>query len=131
MSLFKKRKKEINAITFPVEDARAMVESKYNDTFKETRLNFWKNVKKNAMDGKISYRNFEYLYDHIFSSDIGEDIVKIYRAIASEFESFGFRVLLEEKVTKKEDFKNIDDYFAARAHDKVDLKIYWDRESEG
>ncbi len=131
MSLFKKGKKEINTITFSVEDARAMVEGKYNDTFKKTRLNFWKNVKKNAMDGKISYRNFEYLYDHILSGDIGKDIVKIYRAIASEFESFGFRVLLEEKVTKKEDFKNVDDYFAARVHDKVDLKIYWDKESEG
>lgn len=130
MSLFKK-KKEIKTVTFSVEDAKAMVEGKYNDTFKKTRLNFWKNVKKNAMDGKTSYRDFEYLYDHGLSGNMGEDIVKIYRTIASEFESFGFGVLLEESLTKKEDFESINIYLAARVHDKVDLKIYWDKESEG
>lgn len=52
MSLFKKKKKETEVITFSVEDARAMVEDKYNDTLKEVRLEFWENVKKNAMDGE-------------------------------------------------------------------------------
>lgn len=46
MSLFKKKKKETEVITFSIEDARAMVEDKYNDTLKEVRLEFWKNVKK-------------------------------------------------------------------------------------
>lgn len=51
MSLFKRKKKESEkkaseSITFSVEDARAMVEGKYNDILKEVRLNFWENVKK-------------------------------------------------------------------------------------
>ena len=46
MSLFKKKKKETEVITFSVEDARAMVEGKYNDTLKEVRSEFWENVKK-------------------------------------------------------------------------------------
>ena len=48
MSLFKKKKKEPEpeVITFSVEDARAMVEGKYNDTLKEVCLEFWENVKK-------------------------------------------------------------------------------------
>lgn len=135
MSLFKKEKKELEekapeTITFSVEDARAMVEGKYNDTFKEIRLNFWKNVKKNAMEGKSSYRDFEYLYDHSLSRDFGEDIVKIYRAIAAEFESFGFRVVLEERITEKENCRDMNDYLFTRLHDKVELRIYWDKESE-
>lgn len=46
MSLFKKKKKETEVITFSIEDARAMVEGKYKDVFEEVRLDFWKNVKK-------------------------------------------------------------------------------------
>lgn len=130
MSLFKKKKKETEVITFSVEDARAMVEGKYNDTFKEVRLEFWKNVKKNAMDGKTFYKNYEYLYDRSFSRGVGEDIVKIYEAVAAEFESFGFRVLLEKRLTKKEDFKNHREYLSTRECDRVELKIYWDKESE-
>ena len=52
MSLFKKKKKETEVITFSVEDARAMVEGKYNDTLKEVRLEFWKNLKKMQWMGK-------------------------------------------------------------------------------
>lgn len=130
MSLFKKKKKETEVITFSVEDARAMVEGKYNDTLKEVRLEFWENVKKNAMDGKTLYRNYEYLYDRSFSRGVGEDIVKIYEAVAAEFESFGFRVLLEKRLTKKEDFKNHREYLSMRECDRVELKIYWDKESE-
>lgn len=130
MSLFKKKKKETEVITFSVEDARAMVEGKYNDTLKEVRLEFWKNVKKNAMDGKTLYKNYEYLYDRSFSRGVGEDIVKIYEAVAAEFESFGFRVLLEKRLTKKEDFKNHREYLSTRECDRVELKIYWDKESE-
>lgn len=130
MSLFKKKKKETEVITFSVEDARAMVENKYNDTLKEVRLEFWKNVKKNAMDGKTLYKNYEYLYDRSVSRGVGEDIVKIYEAVAAEFESFGFRVLLEKRLTKKEDFKNYREYLSMRECDRVDLKIYWDKESE-
>lgn len=130
MSLFKKKKKETEVITFSVEDARAMVEGKYNDTLKEVRLEFWENVKKNAMDGKTLYRNYEYLYDRSFSRGAGEDIVKIYEAVAAEFESFGFRVLLEKRLTKKEDFKNHREYLSKRECDRVELKIYWDKESE-
>lgn len=130
MSLFKKKKKETEIITFSVEDARAMVEDKYNDTLKEVRLEFWKNVKKNAMDGKTLYKNYEYLYDRSLSRGVGEDIVKIYEAVAAEFESFGFRVLLEKRLTKKEDFKNHREYLSMRECDRVELKIYWDKESE-
>lgn len=107
-----------------------MVEGKYNDTLKEVRLEFWENVKKNAMDGKTLYRNYEYLYDRSFSRGVGEDIVKIYEAVAAEFESFGFRVLLEKRLTKKEDFKNHREYLSMRECDRVELKIYWDKESE-
>ena len=130
MSLFKKKKKETEVITFSVEDARAMVEGKYNDTLKEVRLEFWENVKKNAMDGKTLYKNYEYLYDRSFSRGVGEDIVKIYEAVAAEFESFRFRVLLEKRLTKKEDFKNHREYLSMRECDRVELKIYWDKESE-
>lgn len=130
MSLFKKKKKETEVITFSVEDAKAMVEGKYNDTLKEVRLEFWKNVKKNAMDGKTLYKNYEYLYDRSLSHGVGEDIVKIYEAVAAEFESFGFRVLLEKRLTKKEDFKNYREYLSMRECDRVELKIYWDKESE-
>lgn len=130
MSLFKKKKKETEVITFSIEDARAMVEDKYNDTLKEVRLEFWKNVKKNAMDGKTLYKNYEYLYDRSLSRGVGEDIVKIYEAVAAEFESFGFRVLLEKRLTKKEDFKNHREYLSMRECDRVELKIYWDKESE-
>lgn len=45
MSLFKKKKKT-EVITFSVEDARAMVEGKYNETLAKVRLDFWTNVKK-------------------------------------------------------------------------------------
>ena len=130
MSLFKKKKKETEVITFSVEDARAMVEGKYNDTLKEVRLEFWENVKKNAMDGKTLYKNYEYLYGRSFSRGVGEDIVKIYEVVAAEFESFGFRVLLEKRLTKKEDFKNHREYLSMRECDRVELKIYWDKESE-
>lgn len=130
MSLFKKKKKETEVITFSVEDARAMVEGKYNDTLKETRLEFWENVKKNAMDGKTLYKKYEYLYDRSLSRGIGADIVKIYEAIAAEFESFGFRVILEKRLTKREDFENHRDYLFMRECDRVELKIYWDKESE-
>lgn len=130
MSLFKKKKKETEVITFSVEDARAMVEGKYKDVFEEVRLDFWKNVKKNAMDGRTSYKNYEYLYDRDWSHGIGEDIVKIYEAIAAEFESFGFRVLLDKRLTKNEGFKNRRDYLSMRECDRVELKIYWDKESE-
>lgn len=130
MSLFKKKKKETEVITFSVEDARAMVEGKYNDTLKEVRLEFWENVKKNAMDGKTLYKNYEYLYDRSLSRGVGEDIVKIYETVAAEFKSFGFRVLLEKRLTKKEDFKNHREYLSMRECDRVELKIYWDKESE-
>lgn len=82
------------------------------------------------MDGRTSYRNYEYLYDRVLSHGIGNDIVKIYEAIAAEFESFGFRVLLDKRLTKNEDFKNRRDYFSMRECDRVELKIYWDKESE-
>ena len=45
MSLFKKKKKT-EVITFSVEDARAMVEGRYNEALEEIRLDFWTNVKK-------------------------------------------------------------------------------------
>ncbi len=128
MSLFKK-KKETEVITFSVEDARAMVEGKYNETLAKVRLDFWTNVKKNAMDGKTSYKNYEYLYDDTLNSHgIGKDIVKIYEAIAAEFESFGFKVILEERLTKREDFTNMRDYLMMRDCDRVNLKICWDKE---
>lgn len=127
MSLFKKKKTE--AITFSVEDARAMVEGKYNETLAKVRLDFWTNVKKNAMEGKTSYKNYEYLYDDTLNShNIGKDIIKIYEAIAAEFESFGFRVVLEERLTKREDFTNMRDYLMMRDCDRVNLKICWDKE---
>lgn len=127
MSLFKKKKTEV--ITFSVEDARAMVEGKYNETLAKVRLDFWTNVKKNAMEGKTSYKNYEYLYDDTLNShNIGKDIVKIYEAIAAEFESFGFRVVLEERLTKREDFTNMRDYLMMRDCDRVNLKICWDKE---
>ena len=128
MSLFKK-KKETEVITFSVEDARAMVEGKYNETLAKVRLDFWTNVKKNAMDGKTSYKNYEYLYDGTCGSHaLGKDIVKIYEAVAAEFESFGFKVLFEKRLTKKEDFDNTRDYLMMRDCDRVDLKICWDKE---
>lgn len=130
MSLFKK-KKEIEVITFSVEDARAMVEGKYNETLAKVRLDFWTNVKKNAMDGKTSYKNYEYLYDSTLNSHaLGKDIVKIYEAIAAEFESFGFKVILEERLTKREDFTNMRDYLMMRDCDRVNLKICWDKDDK-
>lgn len=79
---------------------------------------------------KTLYKNYEYLYDRSFSRGVGEDIVKIYETVAAEFESFGFRVLLEKRLTKKEDFKNHREYLSMRECDRVELKIYWDKESE-
>lgn len=127
MSLFKKKKTEV--ITFSVEDARAMVEDKYNETLAKVRLDFWTNVKKNAMEGKTSYKNYEYLYDSRFSSRaLGKDIIKIYEAIVAEFESFGFKVLFDKRVTKREDYDDTRDYLMMRDCDRVDLKICWDKE---
>ena len=81
------------------------------------------------MEGKTSYKNYEYLYDGTLNSHgIGKDIVKIYEAISAEFESFGFRVILEERLTKREDFTNMRDYLMMRDCDRVNLKICWDKE---
>lgn len=82
------------------------------------------------MEGKTSYKDFEYLYDRYSSYNIGEDIAKIYRTIAVEFESLGFRVHLEEDITKKEECRDMDNYLFVRVHDQVALQIYWDKESE-
>lgn len=130
MSLFKKKKKT-EAITFSVEDARAMVEGKYNEALEEIRLDFWTNVKKNAMEGKTNYKNYEYLYDNTCCSHgLGKDVVKIYEAIAAEFESFGFKVILEERLTKREEFPNMRDYLLMRDCDRVNLKICWDKDDK-
>jgi hypothetical protein len=128
MSLFKKKKKT-EVVTFSVEDARAMAEGKYNETLAKVRLDFWTNVKKNAMEGKTSYKNHEYLYDSTCCSHgLGKDAVKIYETIAAEFESFGFKVLFNKRVTKREDCDNTRDYLMMRDCDRVDLKICWDKE---